>query len=151
MSSVPAVKAALVALGTSTLGLVAGYGGRVTISPGERLVVGDVAGSSEPITLGPTRQMEENYEVECKLSVTQNGSADIQQQVTERVFVLWDLFEVALRSVAGENAGVSGVVWAYVAGDWKLSEPPASETGGPVNAAIEFRVRVCARYRLTLP
>ena len=151
MSTVPAVRAALVALGTSTLGLTAGYGGRVTFSPGERLVVGDAKGSSEPTALGPTRTMDEDYEVTCKLSVSQNGTVDIQQQVTERVYALHALYEVAIRTVPGMNLGVSGVIWAYVAGDWELTEPPASVTGGPVNASLEFHVRVKARYRLTLP
>ncbi len=153
MSTVPAVRSALVALWSLALGpdVTPGYGSRVTVSPGERLVVGDARGSSEPITLGTTRQMEENYEVTCTISVTRNGAVDIQQAVTERAYAIFDLAEVALRSVAGENAGVSAVIWAYVGGDWELTEAPASDTGGPINASIEFRVRVRARYRLTLP
>lgn len=151
MSSFPAVKAALVALGTSTLGFTAGYGGRVTVSPSERLLVGGAKGTSEPTALAPTRPMDEDYEVVCTLSVTQNGTVDIQQQVTERVWALYSLYEVAIRTVPGMNLGVAGVTWAYVAGDWELTEPPASETGGPVNASLEFHVRVRARYRLTLP
>jgi hypothetical protein len=140
-----------VALGTATLGLTAGYGDRVTISPGERLVIGDAQGTSEPTALGPDRPMDEDYEVTCKLSVTQNGPIDIQQQVTERVYALHALFEVAIRTVPGMNLGVTGVTWAYVAGSWDLTEAPASNTGGPINASLEFHVRVRARYRLTLP
>ncbi len=150
MSTIPAVKAALIALWAPVLGITPGYGARVTVSAGERLVVGDARGSSEPITLGPNRQMEENYEVACTLSVTRNGTVDIQQQVTERVFALYDLAEVALRSVPGENLGVTGVLLAYVAGDLELTEAAASDTNGPANAALEFTVRVRARYRLTL-
>ncbi len=151
MSTVPAVRAALVALGTSTLGFTAGYGGRVTFSGDERFVVGGAKGASEPTALGPTRTMDEDYEVTCRISVTSSGTADIQQQVTERAWALHALFEVALRSVPGMNLGVSGVVWAYAAGDWELTEAPASDTGGKINASIEFHVRVKARYRLTLP
>jgi hypothetical protein len=151
MSTVPAVRAALVALGTSTLGFTAGYGSRVTISPGERLVVGDAKGTSEPTGLAPTRPMEENYEVTCRLSVTQNGTVDIQQQVTERAWALHALYEVAIRTVPGMNLGVAGVSWAYVAGEWEETQAPASDTGGPVNTSIEFHVRVRASYRLTLP
>ena len=152
MSTVPAVKAALIALWTTALApLKPGYGSRVTVAPGERLVVGTARGSSEPITLGPNRQMEERYDVTCTISVTQNGTTDLQQQVTERVFALYAAAEIAIRSVTGENLAVPGVVLAYVAGDFELTEAAASDTRGPVNAAIEFRVRVQARYRLTLP
>lgn len=151
MSSFPAVKAALVAMGTSTLGLTAGYGGRVTLSPGERFVVTGARGVSEPTALGPDRPMDENYEVVCILSVTQNGTVDLQQAVTERVWALHALYEVAIRTVPGMNLGVPGVKWAYVAGDWELTEAPASETRGPINTSLEFHVRVSARYRLTLP
>lgn len=153
MSSVPAVKAALVALWTTALApdVVTGYGNRVTLSPSERLTVGSARGTTEPITLGPTRQMEENYELACLLSVTQDGPVDIQQQVTERAFVLFGLAEVALRSVGSENAGVTGVLLAYVAGDFELTEAPAADTGGKINSTIAFTVRVQARYRLTLP
>lgn len=150
MSTVPAVKAALIALWATALDITPGYGPRVTVSTGERLVVGDARGTSEPVTLGPNRQMEENYEVSCVLSVTRSGTVDIQQQVTERVFALYDLAEVAVRSVTGENLGVTGVLLAYVAGDFELTEAAASDTNGPVNASLEFAVRVQARYRLTL-
>lgn len=153
MSSVPAVKAALVALGTSTLALAqpAEYGADFVISGSERLVVAGAKGASEPVALGPDRPMDEDYEVTCVLSVTQNGSPDIEQQVTERVWALHALYEVAIRTVPGMNLGVPGVIWAYVAGDWELTVPPPSETHGPVNVALEFHVRVKARYRLTLP
>jgi hypothetical protein len=149
VSTVPDVKAALVALWTTALAPVKPrYGSRVTVTPGERLVIGDVRGTTESTSLGPARQMQERYDVTCTISVTQSGTADTQQQVTERAFALYDLAEVAVRSVAGENLGISAVVLAYVAGDFSLTEAPASDTRGPVNASIEFNVRVQARYRL---
>lgn len=151
MSTAPAVKAALISLWTPALGITPGYGGRVTVSRGERLIIGNVRGTSEPITLGPNRQMEEQYTITCTISVTQNGTASIQRQVTERAFELYDLAEVSVRSVPGENLAVTGVLLAYVAGDFELTEAEGSDTRGPVNAALEFTVRVQARYRLTLP
>lgn len=151
MSTVPAVKAALVVLWTPALGIVPGYGSRVTISRAERLIIGNARGSSEPITLGPNRQMEEQYSITCTISVTQSGTVDIQQQVTERAFALYDLAEVAVRSVPGQNLAVTGVLLAYVAGDFELTEAEASDTKGQINASLEFRVRVQARYRLSLP
>lgn len=154
MSTAPAVKAALFTLWTTALGVTGGgvrRGSRVTISPAERLTIGAAKGASEPITLGPTRQMEENYTVECTLSVTQSGTVDDEPVVTDRLWQLFDLAEVALRSLPGENGGVTGVLLAYVAGDWEEVPAAASSTGGKVNMQLRFNVRVQARYRLALP
>jgi len=123
-------------------------GRRVTLSPGERLSVGDVKGASEPITLGPTRQMEERYDVTCVLSVTQQGTVDQQGAVEDRLWTLYNAAELAVRSVSGENLGVTGVVIAYVAGNFAFTEAQASDTNGALSASLEFDVRVQARFRL---
>jgi hypothetical protein len=151
VSTVQPVRAALVALWTASLPIAAGgvrLGRRVTLSPGERLSVGNARGASEPITLGPTRQMEERYDVTCTLSVTQQGTVDQQGAVEDRLWTLYNAAELAVRSVSGENLAAAGVLLAYVAGNFEFTEAQASDTNGPLSASIEFNVRVQARFRL---
>lgn len=149
-TTVGSVKAALLTLFRTTAGtgVQVTYGNRVTIAAGERVTIGGVLGNTVPQSLGPARQMYEIYDVLCAISVTQNGSVDVQQQVTERVLALYSSLEQAVRILPSQNLGLTDIVLATVEGDWELGESEASETGGPINSWYEFRVHVKARFRL---
>jgi hypothetical protein len=116
-----------------------------------RLCIGDATGTAEPEALGPRRPMLEEYEVLCIASVTTSLSSDDDDQasVTDDVVAIQAAAEQALRGNPTQTLGVAGVEWLVIAGDWSLRETPASETGGPLSAVYEFRVRVRARYQLT--
>lgn len=124
------------------------YGPRVTLVSGRRLTIGKVLGDTSPEALGPQRTMEEEYDIECSISYTINGTIDDQQAVTEQVIADQAVAELAVRSSVGQTLGVPGVLWALVMGSWEIDEATASETGGPINASYQFRVHVRARYQL---
>jgi hypothetical protein len=143
------VKAALLALWSAALPTVqVTYGNRVTMSGPKRLTIGNARGASAPQSLGPARQMREDYRITCLISCSVNGTIDDQSAVTEDVLSLFEAAELAVRSSANQTLGVSEVTLAIVEGDWELTEAPASDTGGPINTTYEFEVRVQARYRL---
>lgn len=152
MSTAGPVKAALLALWQATFDpsvVQVTYGGRIAVAGAQRLSIGNAIGRSAPEALGPQRTMQEEYDVVCVVSVTQPGTVDDQQLVTDQALALFTGAEYAVRSVPGQNLGVSGVMYAGVEGDWQMTEAPASETGGPINASYEFRVHVRAIYRLS--
>lgn len=125
------------------------YGNRVTLAAAERVTIGNAVGETMPQSLGPKHQMRENYDIKCKVSITRNGTVDDQQAVTERCLDLYALLEQTLRALPNENLGLAVVdVGAWVQGPWELTEAEATDTGGPINTAIEFNVHVQARFRL---
>lgn len=143
------VKAALLALWSAALPTVqVTYGNRVTLSGPRRLTIGDARGRTAPQSLGPARQMREDYEITCRISCSVKGTIDDQRAITEDVLALFATAERAVRASPSQTLGVSEVTLAVVEGDWELKEAEASETGGPINSSYEFTVRVQARYRL---
>lgn len=150
-TTVGPVKAALLTIWSAALaadGVQVTYGRRVTVAAGERVTIGGAVGTVAPQSLGPARQMREDYNVTCAVSVTQNGSVDVQQAVTERVLAIYASIEAAIRVLPSQNLGLSDIVLAVVEGEWELGESEASATNGPVNSWYEFRVHVQARFRL---
>lgn len=125
------------------------YGNRVTLAAAERVTIGNVPGETMPQSLGPKHQMRENYDIECKVSVTRNGTIEDQQAVTERCLELFALIEQTIRALPNENLNLGTIdVGAWVQGPWKLTEAEATDTGGPINTTYEFTVHVKARFRL---
>lgn len=150
VTTVGPVKAALLALFTTAAGsdVQVTYGRRVTLSAGERVTIEGALGNTMPQSLGPKRQMYENYDVLCRVSVTRDGTIDDQQAVTERCLALYATLEQAIRILPSQNLNLTDIVLATVQGDWELGESEASDTGGPINSWYEFRVHVQARFRL---
>lgn len=125
------------------------YGNRVTVAKGERVTIGGALGETAPQSLGPGRQMRENYDIRCKVSVSQVGSIDLQQPVTDRVLEIFGVLEAAVRGLPSQNLNLGVIdVLAVVEGPWELGEAEASDTGGTINSWYEFNVRVQARFRL---
>lgn len=125
------------------------YGKRVTLAAGERVTIGGATGETQPQSLGPKRQMRENYDIKCMVSVTRNGTVDDQQAVTERCLELVALLEQTLRALPNENLGLPAIdVGAWVEGQWEMGESDATDTAGPINTWYEFNVHVQARFRL---
>lgn len=126
------------------------FGSRVVTPPpgASRLVIGNVTGEQQPEALGPSRTVQEDYDVECILSHTLNGTSDDQEDVTLALLDLYAGAEYAVRSHPGQDLGVPGVLWTSVEGRFELKEAPASETEGAINAAFTFNVHVRAMYRL---
>jgi hypothetical protein len=153
MSTVGDVKTALRVLWQSTFTadeLRVTFGNRITVGAGHsRLVIGDVSGTTEPESLGPTRTVDEEYDIQCEISRTVQGSSADQEAVTLAVLQLFETAEHAVRASAGQNLGVTDVIWAGCTGGFDLKEASASETNGPINASFAFAVHVRARYRLT--
>jgi len=138
--------AALAASGDTAVQVT--YGRRVTVSGAERVTIGGAGGETVPQSLGPARQMRENYDIRCGVSVSSNGAAADQQVVSERCIYLYGVLEHALRMLPSEDLGLTGAtVLAVVQGSWEFGESDASETGGPLNAYYEFPVRISARFR----
>jgi hypothetical protein len=150
VTTVGPVKAQLLALWSAALPAVQiTYGRRVLLSAGERVTIGGVTGETMPQSLGPARQMRENYDVKCHVSVTQNGTVDVQQAVTERVLAIYATLEQTLRVLPNQNLGLPAVdVEAIIQGPWELGESDALDTAGPVNSWYEFNVHIKARFRL---
>lgn len=151
MTTVLPVKQALVTLGGDTFDdtVRTMFSARIVVdADADRLLIGDASGTFEPESLGPTRTVEELYDVACIVSVTKNGDADYQPIVTARAIELFEGFENAVRSYPGQNLGVTGVLWAGVLGNWSLTEHPASDTGGKISTSFAFNVRVRAMTRL---
>jgi hypothetical protein len=147
------VKTALKDLGRATFPtatVLTTFGNRVTVTgAGGRLTIGNALGDALPESLGPHRTMENNYDVVCKLSSTINGTIDDQERCTLRALTWFDDFETAVRSVTGQNLGVTGVIWAGWMGEWELTEADAQDTKGEVNTVIEFKIHVRSRSNLT--
>jgi hypothetical protein len=126
------------------------FGKRVTIKTSAAwLAIGDVTGDSAPETLGPQRTMKEEYDVECLLSYSTQGTVDDQEAVALQVLEWFTGAEEAVRAFPGQNLGVPGVEWAVVTGGFGLKQADASETRGPINASFSFNVHVRAIYRLS--
>lgn len=152
MTTIGLVRAALLELWSGVFDpadLQVSYGSRVTVSSPCRLVIGNVEGNSAPESLGPSRTMQEVYDIRCVISASSKGSVDDQQRVTELVLSLFDTAEYAIRASPSQTLDVPGVLLVNVEGSWSLTEAPASDTEGAINASYEFRVHVRARYRLT--
>lgn len=155
-TTVGPAKAALKALWTSAVTGLADqpiqvtYGRRVTVAGPDRVTIGGALGNTVPQSLGPARQMRENYDIRCAVSVTRNGTVDDQQLVTERCLLVYATIEQAVRILPSQNLSLTGVidVLATVEGDWELGESEASDTNGPINTWYEFNVHIQARFRL---
>lgn len=152
VTTVGPVKAKLKELWSTALaadGVQVTYGKRITVAAGERVTIGGALGETMPQSLGPARQMRENYDVKCCVSVTQNGTVDVQQAVTERVLAIFALMEQTIRALPSQNLGLPAVdVQAIIEGPWELGESDAVDTAGPVNSWYEFNVHIKARFRL---
>lgn len=152
MTTLGPVRAALKTLWSATFDpalLQVTYGNRVTVSSPARLAIGDAEGDSQAESLGPKRTMQEEYDIRCVLSVSSQGSVEDQQRVTEQCLALFDTAEYAIRASTSMTLDVPGVIYVLVLGSWGLTEPPASDTKGAINASYEFRVHVRARYQLS--
>jgi transcriptional regulator GlxA family with amidase domain len=136
MSTVPAVKAALVALFAGNLpGAQVLYGPRGPLVGPSIVEVGDVSGTVEQASLNAAR-VTERYVVEVIVSCTIDGP-DVQQDATEAALALYGSAEVLVRST---DLGVPGVV-AHSTGEFELAET-AMAAGR--NAAIRWGVAVHA-------
>jgi hypothetical protein len=153
MSTVPLVRAALKELRQATFDpadVVVEFGPRERgYTAGARLRIGRVTGRSDPEALGPRRSMAEEYDVECVLSYTRNTTVDQQEAVATQVMDWFNVAEYAIRASPSQTLDVPGVLWVVVMGDFELTDTPASETGGPINASYLFNVHVRAMYALT--
>jgi hypothetical protein len=146
------VKQALYDLGVATFDdtVRTMYSARVVVDAAlDRLLIGNANGTTEPESLGPQRTVQEEYDVACTISVTQNGDVDQQPQVTARAIELFEGFEHAVRAYPGQNLGVADVLWAGVTGNWSMTEHTATETKGKISTSFEFNVHVRAMFRLT--
>lgn len=99
-SSIPTFKAALqtalVALQSTTLsGVQVAYGSPMPNPRAEIIMLADVTGNQEPITLGRQRR-DEDYDLDVYVRV-QRVTVD-QQAVTERAFVIAGIVESLLRT-----------------------------------------------------
>ena len=150
-TSVGTAKAALLALWTTALAgqdVQVTYGRRVTLAGAERVTIGGALGETMPQSLGPARQMRENYDIKCAVSVTRNGTVDDQQAVTERCLAIYAVLEQTIRALPSQDLGLAGVVLAVIEGQFELGESEASDTNGPINTWYEFNVHIQARFRL---
>jgi len=146
MTTIAVAKAALRDLWVPSLAPVRIiYGPRAAPRAPEWLRILGVTGTRTPATQGPDRLMEEQYTINCELTVTLvgDGDEDLQQIVTERAVAIYEAAETAVRSTPGERIGVPGVLLAMVAGRFTLTEAqPAAET--PCTTTITFGVDVSA-------
>lgn len=136
-SSVPAVKAALLATFTTALAPVPVlYGSTAPFTASELLLISGTTWQGEDwVTIG-NRRRDERYTVDCGISVA--GSSDSVQTATERLYALFALAEAAL--IASPTLGVAGVISVEC-------KPVSEQAGGsaPATAFLRFGVYVHAR------
>lgn len=143
MSTVPAVKAALVSLFKSALSFDAQviYGSRdqATQVKSNVVAVGNVSGTVGSAALNLRKS--EDYVVQVAVSSTL-AAPNTQQDTTEAATALWAAAETALRNPPGGSLGVNGVQSMQSTGDFELIE---SLDGDGFDTTIRFGVRVQAQ------
>lgn len=145
-STVGPVKAAVKTLLASTLtSAQVIYGRRGPFVKNDLVIVGNARGTVTPATLGPTRKRDEVYLLEVTVLCSRPNTTD-QQSVTEAALALYTAAENAIRAHAGENLGVTNVMWARPTGDFELVEADDPEVlAKATEAAVTFTVEVKAR------
>jgi hypothetical protein len=141
VSTVPDVKAALVAIFTAALPSAdVLYGPRqgVTITKPNIVTVGNALGILGQASLN--LREAEDYTIEVTVSASLPG-ADTQQDVTEVADALWTAARQAIRNPPGGTLAIAGVQSVQPTGEFELTETATSEVR---NATIRFGVRVTA-------
>jgi hypothetical protein len=147
MSSVPAVKAALVTLLTAALPntqVIYGPGTAVTTTTGRILTVGKVTNGLRDLDSMAIGTTEERYTVALAFSVDLPGAGTLATAVTQ-VFADYTAAELAIREYAGGpdlGLAAQGVLQALMFGGWNLDEQ-ADSNGS--HAAIDSSVAVIAQ------
>jgi hypothetical protein len=142
VSTVPAVKAALVALFTAALPdaqVIYGPRGTVTFTEPNVVTVGNVTGTVGSASMN--LREAEDYVIEVTVSATLAGP-DTQRAATEAADALWVAAKAVLRAPPGGSLGVAGVTSAQPVGEFGLTE--ISDSNGR-NATIQFGVHVLAQ------
>lgn len=146
-TTIPAAKAALVALFTAGLPTVQVIYGQITAEaitgPNVLTVGATVTGTAEPdaLTLGTAA---ERYSIGCVLSctVTEIPGDDGQQVASELAWGLYAAAEVLVREYPTQDLGVPGVLGVNVSGEFGSTDT-AMPTGR--NTAVSFDVNVIAQ------
>jgi hypothetical protein len=147
VSTVPAVKAALVTLLTTTLTdtqVIYGPSTAVTTTTERIVTVGKVTNANRDfssISIGTT---EERYAVDLAFSVDLPGAGSLATAVTQ-VFTDYTAAEIAIRELSGGpdlGLAAQGVLQALMTGAWELDEQADSDGA---HAAIKSSVAVIAQ------
>jgi len=146
VSTVPAVKAALVTLLTTTLPstqVIYGPLSAVTTTTGRIATVGKVTNANRDLNTMTIDTTEERYTIDLAFSVDLPGAGNLATAVTQ-VFADYTAAEVAIREfTGGPDLGLvaSGVLRVLMTGDWESDEQ--ADTEG-VHAAVRCSVAVIA-------
>jgi hypothetical protein len=139
MSTIPAVKAALLTLFTAALPdaqVIYGPRGNAEFTKPSIVEVGGARGTIGTPSLG--LREDADYVIEVTISVTIPSGT--QQAATEAADVLWAAAKATLRNPPGGSLHMPGVSVQPI-GEFELTETPSPD--GP-NAAIRFGVHVLA-------
>jgi hypothetical protein len=142
-STIPGVKAALVALFTSSLSDIQVIYGPIdtkTVTAPNVLTVEGVIGTTEMDSMS-YQTASETYDVSCSISCGINGP-DAQQAADEMALAYYVAAELAVREHPTGDLGVAGVLGAQPTGEFELVET-ANATGR--YALITFAVHVQAQ------
>ena len=146
MSTVPAVKAALVTLLTATLPstqVIYGPVSAVTTTTGRIATVGKVTNANRDLNTMTIDTTEERYTIDLAFSVDLPGAGNLATAVTQ-VFADYTAAEVAIREfTGGPDLGLAaqGVLRALMTGDWESDEQADIEGS---HAAVRCSVAVIA-------
>lgn len=141
MSTVPAVKAALVSLFTAALPtaqVIYGPRGNVTITEDSVVEVGGVVGEVDAASMN----LREHEDYVIEVTVSASISSGTQQAATEAADALWVAVKATIRNPPGGSLSVSGVSSVQPIGEFEFTETPSSNDR---NTAIRFGVRVQAQ------
>jgi hypothetical protein len=142
VSTVPAVKAALVSLLSSVLPeaqVIYGSRDEVTETKSKVVAVGNAVGTVGVASLNLRRN--EDYVVQVAVSATL-ATPNTQRDATEAADALWVAVESVIRNPPGGSLSVPGVQSVQSTGDFELVE---SLDGDGHAATIRFGVRVQAQ------
>jgi hypothetical protein len=147
MSSVPAVRAALVTLLTATLPdtqVIYGPLSAVTTTKARVATVGKVTNANRDLNTMGIDTTEEQYTIELAFSVDLPGAGTLATAVSQ-VFADYTVAEVAIREFAGGpqlGLAASGVLRVLMTGDWESDEQADIEGA---HAAVRCSVAVIAQ------
>lgn len=147
MSTVPAVKAALVTLLTTTLPdtqVIYGPSTAVTTTKPRIVTVGKVTNANRDLNTMGIDTTEERYTVDLAFSVDLPGAGTLATAVSQ-VFADYAAAEIAIREYpAGPDLGLaaSGVLRVLMTGDWESDEQADSDGA---HAAVRCSVAVIAQ------
>jgi len=142
VSTVPAVKAALVTLFTPALSdaqVVYGPRGTATETKSKVIAVGNVTGLFGVAALNLRRS--EDYVIQVTASATL-ASPGTQRDATEAATALWVAAEAVVRNPPGGSLGVAGVQSVQLTGEFDLVE---GLDGDGHDTTIRFGIRVRAQ------